>query len=240
MATKVPKRISPNPIVDSVVELRFTNAVPSEAVFGMIFSQLSGEFPEFHNLPVAQLPAEIREKDQNLRFSPTHEARSGGYVFRVGAHVLSLANTPEYFGWDNYSARLKTVLGAVAEAGVVRGFTRLGIRYIDFFELDIFDKVILSITKGGEPFEAEQKAFNALVKNGKFNTNLRIANNKTMSVKAVQMTGSVIDTDTFLGLPDETGSAGLFDLIDECHQAAKDIFFSLLRDDFISTLNPEY
>jgi uncharacterized protein (TIGR04255 family) len=240
MANKLPKRISPDPIVDSVVELRFTNAVPSEAVFGMVFSRIKSEFPEFRNLPVAQLPAEIRERDNNLKFSPTHESRSGGYVFRVGAHVLSLANPDEYLGWDKYSARLKTILEAVESSGVVERFTRLGVRYIDLFELDIFEKVKLSITQNGQPFEAKQKVFSALVKNGKFDTNLRIANNQDIRVKSVQKSGAIIDSDTFCELPDGTEFTGLFDLIDECHQAAKSIFFSLLRDEFLDTLNPEY
>jgi uncharacterized protein (TIGR04255 family) len=240
MTKELPKKISPDPIVDSVVELRFDNAVPSEAVFGMVFSRLENEFRQFRSLPITQVPIEIRERDPNLRFLPTHEARSGNYVFKVGARVLSLSNPDEYLGWSSFSKQLNTVLEAVRDSGVVGEFIRLGIRYIDFFELDIFEKVKLDITADGKPFEAKQKVFNALVNNGKFETNLRVANNISIDVRGITKSGSVIDADTFCDFSDGPSFENVFGFIDDCHLAAKSIFFSLLREEFISTLNPEY
>jgi uncharacterized protein (TIGR04255 family) len=50
----------------------------------------------------------------------------------------------------------------------------------------------------------------------------------------------VIDADTFCDFSDGPSFENVFGFIDDCHLAAKSIFFSLLREEFISTLNPEY
>lgn len=65
-----PKKISPCPIVEASVEIRFTSEVLPDAIFGIIYQAFKDEFsskPE--KLPILQLPEQIRSMDRNLKIS---------------------------------------------------------------------------------------------------------------------------------------------------------------------------
>jgi uncharacterized protein (TIGR04255 family) len=239
----LPKRINPCPIIDSVVELRFESEFPTDAIFGIIFAAVKNEYAKFQRLPVSEVPELIRNQDTNLRYAPFFQAASALFVLRVGPRVISLSNVSEYVGWDNFFLKLKDIIEKVKQTEVVSKFTRIGIRYIDFFESDIFNNVNLDIPDikvNQKSLPSKQRVYRALVENGKFLTNIQIANNTSVTVKAALKIGSLLDSDTFYESPSGFGFAGLIELIDECHTREKEIFFSLLKQEFIRTLQPEY
>ena len=47
----IPKKISPSPILEAVVEIRFENELPSEVIFGKLYGALSTEFDQTEQLP---------------------------------------------------------------------------------------------------------------------------------------------------------------------------------------------
>jgi uncharacterized protein (TIGR04255 family) len=240
---KLPKRISPCSIIDSVIELRFESLFPTDAIFGVVFSTVKNEYPKFQKLPVSEVPGIIRDQDPNLKHAAYYQAVSLPFIFRLGPHVVSLSNNGEYVGWDKFFLKLKGLLENLEKTGVVSKFTRLGLRYIDFFEKDIYENVNLSISDiqvDNKPLPFKQKVFRALVENDKFLTNIQIVNNTTIKIKGNAKTGSLIDSDTSFELPAGFNFTGLHELIEGCHLREKEIFFSLLKDEFIQTLNPEY
>lgn len=117
-----PTKITPDPIIDAIVEFRFENNVPPDAILGMLFNVVRDDFPEFVKLPIAELPEKIRAQDSTLKFAP-------------------------------FLAKLVKNLEA---SGVVKKFTRIGIRYIDFFKNDIFEKITLSINLNDAPLKSAQ------------------------------------------------------------------------------------
>jgi uncharacterized protein (TIGR04255 family) len=239
----LPKRINPCPIIDSVVELRFDSEFPVDAIFGVVFAAVKNEYAGFQRLPVSEVPEVIRIQDPNLKYAPFYQAVSSSFILRVGPRVISLSNVGEYVGWDKFFLKLKEVLEKLKGTGVVAKFTRLGIRYIDFFEGDIFNNVNLTIPEiqvNEKPLPSKQQVYRSLVENGKFLTNIQIANNTQVTVRSVQKTGSLFDSDTFFEAASGFNFTGLNELIDECHVREKEIFFSLLKQEFINTLHPEY
>ena len=50
---KLPKKITPCPILEAVVELRFDPSVEEGVVTGLVFSQMKGKFPKLERLPLA-------------------------------------------------------------------------------------------------------------------------------------------------------------------------------------------
>jgi uncharacterized protein (TIGR04255 family) len=239
----LPKRINPCPIIDSVVELRFESNFPIDAIFGVIFSAVKNEYAGFQRLPVSEVPEIIRNQDLNLKYAPFFQASSSSFVLRVGPRVVALSNIGEYVGWDKFFLKLKELLGKLRGIEVVSKFTRIGIRYIDFFESDIFNNVNLIIPEiqvNQKLLSSKQRAYRALVENDKFLTNIQMANNTDVIVKANQKKGSLLDSDTYFESAAGFGFAGLEELIGECHLRGKEMFFSLLKEDFIRQLNPEY
>ena len=73
-AMDIPKKITPCPIIESILEIRFNTKIPSEAIFGMVYSRIQGRFfPNMEKLPILQIPDQLRSNDPNLMFRPTHK-----------------------------------------------------------------------------------------------------------------------------------------------------------------------
>ncbi|HEB70740.1 MAG TPA: TIGR04255 family protein [Desulfobulbus sp.] len=238
---KRPTKITPDPIIDAVVELRYESAVPPDAILGMLFAQVQSKYTDFKKLPAATLPEEIRKSDPGLRFSPYYQAEAEPFKLNVGPRVISLSNTGEYSGWkEAFFPELKELFEKVKQAGIVKRFFRLGVRYIDFFELDIYDKTNLTIRLNDKPLESLQTTLSAVFRTGDFSTRLQTANNVTVNVKGSKQNGSIIDTDTYFEDEEGFNFEGLPDLMDKCHEESVTFFFSLLQQDFLETLKPEY
>lgn len=236
-----PTKITPDPIIDAVVELRFDSSVPADAILGMLFAHVKPKYKDFKKLPVADFPEEIRVKDRNLQFQPYYQCEVDSYRLNVGPRVISLANTGSYAGWkEKYYPELKEVLGSLEKSGIVDNFTRLGIRYIDFFELNIYDHINLSISLKNEPLDALQQTFNAVFKNGDYLTRLQVVNNINVNVNNVEKSGSVVDTDTYVERSEGFSFNDTDKMMDQCHELSVNFFFDLLKQEFIDSLNPEY
>lgn len=239
----LPKRITPCPIIDSIVELRFDSDYPIDAIFGVVFSAIKSEYSKFQKLPVSEVPEAIRNTDPNLKYAPYYQAASGAFILRIGPRVISLSNVGDYVGWDKFFLKLKDVLEKIQAVEVVSKLTRIGIRYIDFFENDIFSNVTFTMPEievDSEALRSKQLIYRSVVENGRFLTNIQLANNSPVTIKTIKKTGSILDSDTFFESPDGFGFTGLFDLIDDCHTREKALFFSLLKQNFIDTLNPVF
>ena len=73
----IPTKITPCPIVEVIVELRFEADLPDEAVFGVIYSSFRNETGEIEKLPILQLPEALRSTDPNLIYKPHYRLRKG-------------------------------------------------------------------------------------------------------------------------------------------------------------------
>lgn len=242
---KIPKKITPDPIVDAVAELRFSSDLHPDAVFGVVSNQVKKEFNNFVKLPICQIPEEIRNSDPNLKYSPHYQAISGNFKLNIGPSVISLANINKYSGWTKgFFPRIKQLIEQLQKSGVVKKFHRLGLRYIDFFEEDIFNSLNLAITHNGETFQAIEKQFiTVLAKNHGLTVRIQVTNNAMLNINKMGKSpkkGSVFDTDTSYEPTHGFGFEKVIDMVDKCHDVANETFFSLIKDDFISTRNPEY
>ncbi len=238
---KRPVKITPDPIIDAVVELRFDSSVPADAILGMLFSQVKSKYKDFKKLPIAGFPEEIRARDPKLRYNPYYQCLVQSYRLNIGPRVISLANTGSYVGWEkSYFPELKDLLIHLEQSGIVDRFTRLGIRYINFFELNIFDKINLEVNLDKKPLNALQQTFNALFTNEEFWTRVQVVNNINATVEKVEKTGSIIDTDTYIENQEGFFFKDVEAMMNQCHEHSVNFFFDLLQQEFIDTLHPEY
>lgn len=236
----IPKKINPCPIIEAIVEIRFNSEMPSDAIFGVIYSEFKQEYPKFENLPILQLPETVRMKDLNLRFQPHYKLIHDNYILQIGPNVLSMVNLNEYVGWDDFAAKIKKTITRVHKLGVIKNFIRFGIRYINFFELDIYENINLEILLSNNTFNSEQLTFRSTVKSGKFHINLQILNNGNISVKKIAKVGSIIDIDTYIQDEPIISFKNIAKLLEEGHSEEKALFFNLLKNDFLKKFNPEY
>lgn len=235
---KLPKKIDPCPIIEAIVELRFNSPFPHDAIFGIIYKEFKDDYPTVEELPILQLPESVRRQDPNLSYKPYYKlSKNDKFLFQVGARVISLISLNPYAGWNKFYEELKDMLQRIRKLEILSSYNRVGIRYINGFEGNIFEKVDLSLNMRGKILKDINTSMRLEMPTGKFVSTLRIANNVQITIKDKTIQGSIIDIDTFIENPveDELG------LLDIGHIEEKKLFFTLLKEDFLKhELNPEY
>lgn len=235
----LPKRISPCPIVEAIVEFRFESSVPDEAVFGVVYSAIGnpGEF-RVENLPLLQLPEQIRRSDPELAFQPLHRLHDKNFLIQIAPKAISFVSKADYLGWEAFRSRLSNLYQAVLKSHVIQKVTRIGVRYVNFFEKDVWENVRISITSGDLAFPAEAKNLRSTVRTGEFLTTVQVGNQHQVVIDGKLRRGSLIDLDTHVlrSIHPEQG----LDLVERAHLEEKRTFYALLTDEFVASLNPEY
>ncbi len=238
----LPKKLQIIPIVDATVEIRFTSEIFPNAVFGMIYSRMKKEFPRPEKLPILQLPEEIRVKDPGLRYKPHYRLVGEKYSIQIGSDVLSVSSPIPYIGWSSYSDVIFNVFNEVFNTGIIKAVTRLGVRYINFFDLDVFKKINLGISINKNPIIYKNTLLKTDLVEFGFNNLLQISNNSKRKLENRTVNGSIIDIDTSR----DYGSGNVQyhkmfeDEINQAHIAEKNTFFKLLSDELLNELKPIY
>jgi uncharacterized protein (TIGR04255 family) len=237
---KIPKRITPCPIVEAIVEIRFETSFPSDAIFGILYTKLSEKYKNYEKLPILQMPEFIRLQDPELKYQPYYKLLDDNFWVQIGSNVISISNVETYAGWDTFSQRVKEVIRYLSDSKIVTKITRFGIRYIDFFKLDIFEKINLKITLNENLFLAERISFQSSIIKDNSLINLQISNNVNVSMNGIDSMGSIIDIDTYVN---DLGLNFLNqenDILEISHQKEKELFFEILDEKFLESLSPEY
>lgn len=232
----LPKSIKPCPILDALFEVRFSTKIHPSAIFGMVYNVLHSDYPKVENLPILQLPEAVRANDPNLKHKPYYKISNEEFVIQVGPEVLSISSFPQYSGWGKFSSKIFDTINRIEEIGVFKQFSRIGIRYINFFESNIFKNIELDVSIGTNNIEYKNTIIRTEIEHELFKSSLQIANN----VKNQNIPGSIIDIDTFLDSGLDNFLTEKERIINLGHQNEKELFFSLLKKDFLKDLNPIY
>ena len=241
---KIPKKITPSPINEVAIEIRFEPNLPSDAVFGVLYEKLKNEYSKIENLPILQLPEVVRGADPNLKYKPHYRLLKDNFAFHVGPHLIALNYSvkegKEYIGWTAFYTEMCKILDNISGLSVFKKVDRLAVRYINFFDShDIFKKVNFEIKV---PFSHPQKNtfLGTELQIDKFLSRLQIADDVSVTRNNQTKKGSIIDIDVFV---ENLGTVQISDLkskIGEAHICAEEIFFKTLSQSFLKSLKPEY
>lgn len=244
---RLPKRIKPCPIKEAIIEIRFDTNLPSEAVFGVVYNELKDRYSNLEKLPILQLPEVVRNSDSNLTYLPHYKLTKHPFTLQLGSKVVSLSISEPYSEWDDLVKESLEVFDKLNILSFIENVTRFAIRYINFFEnTDMFSNINLAISPKNQlsdmPIVSNQMTFRTVVKDENFCTILLISNNtEVIQVKEkTKSIGSIIDLDTYILNIDGNFFSKAKDLLLEAHLVEKNLFFSLLKEEFINKLNPEY
>lgn len=229
---KVQEKLAPCPIIDALIELRFTSRVPANAIYGVVFKALNAKYPNVENLPVLQFPESIRLKDPNLKYSPYHKHSNSEFVTQVGPSVFSLSSFPVYAGWKRFFEEISACIDLLKRLEFIDRVDRFGIRYINRFDFEIIGYTNFR----AELTDSELVGRNTFVRteyhNGEFISLLQMGNNILPVKDTKNKLASVIDIDTsiadpnklkgFLSNPDE--------IVEKSHKLNKELFYALLNE----------
>lgn len=236
----IPKKITPCPLIDTNIEIRFDADYVADAIFGIVYKELQSTYPEMEKLPILQLPDEIRLKDPELKGKAHYKLSNETFVLQIGPKVVSLGSTKEYVGWDIFFNEVKKMCMTIKKLEIIKRVHRLGIRYINFFDFNIFDRINLNVSMNGDKVECDKALFRTEIQDNEFINLLQVASNVTVRSNEKTLVGSVIDIDTHIVATMENFFDVMETLLIEGHNAEKKLFFRLLQSDFLETLNPEY
>lgn len=231
-----PNSISPCPIIEAIFEIRFKTSFPPDAVFGLVYHKLRNDFKNVENLPILQLPENLRLIDPNLKYKPYYKISNEKYIVQIGPDVLSVVSTKEYVGWENFSKEILSVLNRIDELEIINSIDRIALRYMNFFENNVFDNIEMEIKINSNNIKYENTVFRTEIADSEFKSTLQIANN----VNIMNRKGSLIDIDTFKDTQLENFLKEKKEIINLIHNSEKKLFFSLLKPTFIEELKPLY
>ena len=238
---KLPARIYPCPIVEAAVELRFVSAEPWRNMPGLIEPKLRERYPQVSELPLNQFPEQFRIQDASFTYQPLLQYSGPEFLIRFGPRVLSLiAHTHRYPGWLHFREELDWLWAQAAAAGFVQEGERLGVRYVDFFDEDIFSNVVLGVAVAGRGIAGFEQNFSIVIPWERALARLLLANSVFLKVGAEPRRGSVLDLDVWIRLSAESVFEDLAKQVEHLHEVNKTLFFGLLKPEFLSRLNPAY
>ena len=238
---KVPKKINPCPIVEAVVEIQFDSILPGDAIFGVIYNQFKEKYPEYTKLPILQLPDAIRSKDPNLIFKPHYKMQKDNFLIQIGPKVFSIANIKEYSGWDSFNKKIFEAFETISKSNVVVSVRRFGLRYINVFKgLDIYEHSNFKAVLNDQAYKNVKADILIQIPKNEYLHKFKIINHTKVSVGKQIFEGSVIDIDISNEKITDTFFENMNEIIETAHTEEKKIFFGLLKEKYINSLNPKY
>lgn len=240
----LPKQISPNPLLNSAVELRFTAEILRDQLLSKVFPHFSSELPK---LVDNYIPQEVRGSDENLKFAPEYILSNDKFKMSFGTNMVSFENVGEYQLWGNYFEFIKRQLTKFSGLGIANSVQRIGVRYASIFQ-DVANpmqilKVYPTLNNGLDGFKHEQlNSFSATYSSDPAAILfLQIYPKVTAIRNNEQMAGFLVDIDSYNTSSFNSIDNSVFDIIDKLHSKEKEFFFKdLLSSEFIKTLNPIY
>lgn len=239
----MPKKISPCPIIEAVADLRFEPLPPEEAVFGIAYAQLKDSYATVGKLPILQIPEQLRSLDENLRYRPHYQLPRPPFTVQVGPRAVTVS-VSQYPGWTAFSEEILNVMRSLMSANLIKSYVRLGLRYINLFDVNVLTVSTLSVALGSRTLVAENVFVRTELPAGKdASVTLQVANQARIGTGDTARTGSVIDIDAFTrDLTEWSGDVDTFSvLLSQLHDSVKEIFFSVIDEKFVrDNLNPVY
>ena len=118
---------------------------------------------------------------------------------------------------------------------------RLGLRYINHFNNNIFEKIHCEVDLIGKKLKDESTNLRTEKIDGDFTKILQIGNSVTMVKGNQSLSGSVIDIDILFNITDSNTFLDNYkEVVERAHIKEKKLFFSLLKDSFLEEFNPKY
>lgn len=219
--SKIPLRITPDNLSDAYVRIGFTTEFNVRALEDVLRSQ------EFVKIPLSvktSLESKYYFSDEKIKFTISEEC--------IDINIVG-----SYQGWSYYQARIAQLVEKLSPKVV---FTSLTLKYRSIWpNLNIFDVIDgeLKLNRFGKRFHGTSLTFPA-----KWKPNSEQEISAVVEItENIEMDGelaSIIDIHLDKSLPACVNLQTLLSNLNEAHKAQKDMFFSLLDEEFVNSLNP--
>lgn len=236
----LPTKLKDDAIVEALCQVQFVSDDLPEVIIGRVtdFWIKCGYMAE--RLPIADIPAPVRQADPNLRYQPTIQlrAKQGTNLIRIGEQAISfhVAGENKYPGWDIFRDQLKGVVEGLFSNISNISVNRIGLRYINaivqdrHFIKDIHE-LEFEVSIGGKKLTGPVN-LNFNVSEGTAHiVTTRLAHGSFVQGTLPAKTSAVIDVE--VSTVNEFAAKNSLDVmswIDKAHTFEKTAFFALIPD----------
>lgn len=238
---KVPVKITPDNLLDTIVEIRYNSNVSHELIPGILSKVLPDDFIYLNptNVTPNGLSIDITNPETKLIFgidSPNVFSNKEVKIQIRRENSLVFNCVGNYIGWIKYFTIMEKILKLISKEDIFHSYNRIGIRYISKFDnVSIFDKL-----KGSFKLDVPNKSLNnTTFRTEYFLDDKRIIINLSNNVQRKDEIYSLIDIDVLVNLKSSNFNE-LLEKIEIAHKDQKETFFGILNDDFLKSLNPKY
>lgn len=230
----LPRRLGAEPIVDAICEIRFDKSALDIVGLlpGLLMDHL-GTVDEVIRLPAGMLPGGVEINE--LADQPHVRVRAGSLFVSVGPRVLAVAMPNPYPGWTDFRSAAVAIFNLAKSKRLVDQVTRVSVRYTDLIAGGKFEQLNAALSLGGAD------AFGAVeIRADRVIDGVRVINSIASPASTQDgRSGVVVDTDTIMDQPvDFWSQSG--DYLNKLHGISKEIFFSMIKDETLESLKPEY
>lgn len=231
---KIPVKLGKDSIKEAILDLRFSDRVDEKLLADKISEFLKTQSTVSE---VVTLPADIREKDSQLRITPGYVIRKNNFVVGVGLHNIVFDYLEPYDGWDNWFSKINEIINLVNSDEKFKHIKvyQYVLRYIDIFDKDITECCDIALTIGG--IELNKKfAYRTELKDRGYDIHVIIDS----AAKAAQTRVDIGVGEAIQNIEIMNFNTEIENHINEMHKVSKQYFFGILKDDFVKTLEPVY
>lgn len=246
-AKKLPNKLKADSIVEAICELRFESAAIPEVLYGRLIDDKAWSDFEQRRLPAYDIPAPMRQADENLRYAPVLELLNtkSNCSFRIGPQVASFHQRPPYGGWQSFRPTLCNMIDQLFAKSGGLVVTRLGFRYSNALNkhshgIGSVGDLDCVIEVAGRPITQDVNLnFNNTVNPITLST-VRVATPAFVQGQLPEGTTTFIDVDIYTveGFTTKDPST-VIEWIDRAHDAEKERFFDLLTQATIDSLKED-
>lgn len=232
----LPERISPDSLKDTIVQVHFTteyNYSKLETTLKEVLEELNPE--GFHPYPIGKNENKIREDITYIGENRRYFYSDGITKVLIDGSTISFNCVNGYPGWNNYR---NLILGVLDRWKEFVSYKSLMIRYISIFANESIQtfldgKIYL---KELDIFNGSTFSFNCKASGQGYNADVVVR----LTEKAKTSTGlaSVSDVMVSTILDDNISFQEVRHNLDYIHFAEKDVFFKLLKREYVESLNP--
>lgn len=247
MNGKLPTRLSVEPIIDAIMEVRFSASIDASLLLPGLLLQKFGPDVKVEKLPLSEMPESLRQQDPGLRFHPVVRVFHGGFIFLIGTGSVGVGCLLPYPGWVKFREVIRAVIDVLNGARIVDRVLRYSLKYVDLLEFsssrEAFEHLNVSVHFAGVNAADYPLNIGAQIPEGIFIHAIQVGSPAHIRLlDGREKTGTVLTIDTLVLNEFDFGEfvAGFEERIDAIHLSNKAKFFSFLNDDALKKMGATY
>lgn len=248
MNKNLPLRLKKEPLLEAVWEIRFTLKYPfaDDLLPGLLAKEFSGRYKNIVKLPTADIPDPIAENVPNLRYLPKIRLEADNQAIQIGKRSISLSCRRPYSGWKIFSKDIFNLANAVQNTDLINKIERYSLKYIDLIEISPANLECLNINLNIKKIKITAQPMQLRTEIIEDDISHIIGITSPAEVinhgESEKRRGVLIDIDTIKQLNEKSSWDKLKIEINlnKLHSASKTVFFSLLTQETLNKLEPEF